>query len=82
MFCPRGCAVLYIKANMRDITKPLLASSLYLDGYPYEFYVQGTRDNTSYCVVPEAFKFYQDLGGLVSSVLYISTSNFNPLSSI
>ena len=82
MFCPRGCAVFYIRPDMRDITKPLLASSCYLDGYPYEFYVQGTRDGTPYCVVPEAFKFYQDLGGLVSSVLHTLTNNFNPLCSI
>ena len=65
-FCARGCAILYIRPDQRDIARPLLASNLYLKGYPAEFYAQATRDYTPYCIVSTANMFYESIGGIVS----------------
>lgn len=66
LYCPRGCAFLHVRSDQRDRTVPLLASSNYDAGFPDEFLTQGTRDNTSMTVVPQAMSFFERLGGMVS----------------
>jgi hypothetical protein len=55
--------------------KPLLKKVEFQDG----FGSKGTRDDSPYCTVPEAIKFYNAIGGYVCHVIlkiYIANSTF------
>ena len=62
--------MLYIKSHLQDKTQPMLASTCHHEGFPHNFFTQATRDYTPYCIVPEAFKFHESLGGRVSKMLF------------
>ncbi|XP_071130960.1 uncharacterized protein [Mytilus edulis] len=62
-YCPRGCGFLYMKKIHKDWVKPLVTSFRYFEGFHNMFHTQGTRDTSVFCVVPEAIKFYSDIGG-------------------
>ena len=65
LYCPRGCAFLYIRSELLHTAEPSLASNYHYEGYPKKFFYQGTRDYTPYCLVPEALQFQKMLGGMV-----------------
>lgn len=46
--------------------KPLVTGHGHKTTFQNDFLNQGTRDDSSYCVVPDAVKFYNDIGGYVS----------------
>ncbi len=66
LYCPRGCALLYIRPELQSTAESMLASNYHHEGYPNRFFYQGTRDYTPYCMVPAAFEFQKMLGGQVS----------------
>ncbi|KAJ8299890.1 hypothetical protein KUTeg_021409, partial [Tegillarca granosa] len=63
VYTPRGCAILWIKKEHHDWVAPLVTSHNYQRGNFLSFFMQGTRDDTPYICVPEALKFYKDMGG-------------------
>ena len=70
----RGCAVLYVKPEHRQYIEPTVISKNYQHkNFGVRFNFQGTDDFTIYCVVKEAFKFYKEIGGLVSVLISLKT---------
>ncbi|VDI52311.1 Hypothetical predicted protein [Mytilus galloprovincialis] len=63
LYTPRGCAILYVKKEHQDWVRPIVTSHGYKTTFQNDFFKQGTRDDSPYCVVPEAIQFYKDLGG-------------------
>ena len=63
MYAPRGCAILHVKRNHHDWVKPLVTSFGYNTSFQDGFGYKGTRDDSPYCTVPEAIKFYNAIGG-------------------
>lgn len=63
LYAPKGCAILYIKKEHKDYIKPLAISHGYKKGILTDFFHQGTRDDSAYCVAPAAIQFYNDIGG-------------------
>ncbi len=70
LYCPRGCALLYIRPELQASAQPSLASNEHHSGYPHNFFYQATRDYTPYCVVPEALRFQEMLGGMVKQAIH------------
>ncbi|XP_062566739.1 uncharacterized protein LOC134229054 [Saccostrea cucullata] len=66
LYTPRGCAVLWVAEEHQTWCTPLVTSVTYRQGFQSEFMMQGTRDNIPYYLVPEALKFFKDIGGMVS----------------
>lgn len=66
MFCPRGCAVLYVRESLQESTVPLVASHFHYSSFGERFLIQGTRDSVPYCMAPTAIEFFNNIGGLVS----------------
>ena len=67
-FNPRGCAVLWIKEEHHDWCAPLVTSHMYNKGIALEYFMQGTRDDIPYHLVPLSLQFHRWIGG---SVCYI-----------
>ncbi|XP_052092724.1 uncharacterized protein LOC127729109 [Mytilus californianus] len=63
LYTPKGCAILYIKKDHKDYIKPLAISHGYKKGILTDFFHQGTRDDSAYCVAPVAIQFFNDIGG-------------------
>jgi hypothetical protein len=79
MYAPRGCAILHVKRNHHDWVKSLVTSFGYNTSFQDGFGYKGTRDDSPYCTVPEAIKFYNAIGGYVSQVIlkiYKANSTF------
>lgn len=55
-----------MKKEHQDWVRPIVTSHGYKTTFQNDFFKQGTRDDSPYCVVPEAIQFYKDLGGYVS----------------
>ena len=65
-FVPRGCALLRVAQRFQESTRPVVTSHCYNQKpWQMDFFYQATRDSTTYMVVKDAVKFYEDLGGLV-----------------
>lgn len=64
VFTPRGCAILWIAKQHHDWCTPLVTSHMYKKGVQLEYFMQGTRDNIPYFLVPEALKFFSEIGGM------------------
>ncbi|XP_052092722.1 uncharacterized protein LOC127729107 isoform X2 [Mytilus californianus] len=63
LYTPRGCAILYVKRTHQDWVRPLVTSHGHKTTFQNDFFEQGTRDDSPYCVVPDALTFYKDIGG-------------------
>ena len=72
LYTPAGCAMLYIKKEHQSWVQPLVTAESYMPSIQSEFFWQGSRTCSPYCVIPEAIKFHNDIGGCVSNLL-IST---------
>ncbi|XP_033729509.1 hercynylcysteine sulfoxide lyase-like [Pecten maximus] len=72
-YTPRGCALLYVKKEHQSWVRPLVTSWYYLKEFTMEFFMQGTRDDCAYIAVPDALKFYEDLGGMAAITGYTSS---------
>ena len=71
LFCPCGCALLYVRKEFTSSIHPIVVTHDYFNGFEASFSRFPTRDITPYCMVPHALDFIKDnLGGLVS-VKYI-----------
>lgn len=66
LYAPRGCALLYVKKEHQGWVKPVVTSHGHKTSFQHDFFCQGTRDETPFCVAPEAIKFYNAIGGYVS----------------
>lgn len=78
VFTPRGCAILWIAKQHHDWCTPLVTSHMYKKGVQLEYFMQGTRDNIPYFLVPEALKFFSEIGGMVNNyvlVLWYAVNN-------
>ncbi|XP_062605854.1 uncharacterized protein LOC134267658, partial [Saccostrea cucullata] len=64
LYTPRGCAVLWVAEEHQTWCTPLVTSVTYREGFQSEFMMQGTRDNIPYYLVPDALKFFKDIGGM------------------
>lgn len=64
MFCPRGCAFLYVSPSLQTQTHPLVVSHYHFKSLNEAFLMQATRDYTPYCMVPAAVEFINNIGGL------------------
>ncbi|KAL5477196.1 hypothetical protein EMCRGX_G023951 [Ephydatia muelleri] len=64
MFCPRGCAFLYVSPSLQAQTRPLVISHDHLKSFSEAFRMQATRDYTPYCMLPAAVEFVNNIGGL------------------
>lgn len=65
VYTPRGCAILWIAKEHHDWCTPLVTSHMYKKGVQLEYFMQGTRDNIPYFLVPDALEFYNEIGGMV-----------------
>ncbi|CAC5373933.1 EGT2 [Mytilus coruscus] len=63
LYTPRGCAILYVKRAHQDWVRPLVTSHGHKTTFQNDFFEQGTRDDSPYCVAPDALTFYKDIGG-------------------
>lgn len=63
LYAPRGCALLYVKKEHQGWVKPVVTSHGHKTSFQHDFFCQGTRDETPFCVAPEAIKFYNAIGG-------------------
>lgn len=71
MYTPRGCGVLWVRKEHHDWCTPLVTSHMYKKGFQMEFFVQGTRDDIPYFLIPDSIQFHQDVGGRVSVCVII-----------
>lgn len=71
VFTPRGCAILWIAKQHHDWCTPLVTSHMYKKGVQLEYFMQGTRDNIPYFLVPEALKFFSEIGGMVNNYVLV-----------
>lgn len=65
VYTPRGCAILWIAKEHHNWCTPLVTSHMYKKGVQLEYFMQGTRDNIPYFLVPDALEFYNEIGGMV-----------------
>lgn len=72
LFCPRGCAILYVKKKHQGWVKPALLGLSYNSSFQKDFLDQGCCDETPFCVVPEAIQFYKEIGGYEKIKAYVS----------
>ncbi|XP_060069759.1 uncharacterized protein LOC132549804 isoform X2 [Ylistrum balloti] len=72
LYTPRGCALLYIKKDHQTWVSPLVTSTNYSKSLDLQFFMQGTRDDCPYFCLPEALKFYNDIGGMDAITRYCS----------
>lgn len=56
---------MYVKRRHQIWVEPAITGHGYKASFQKDFYNQATRDETPFCVVPEAVKFYKELGGYV-----------------
>ena len=67
LFCPHGCALLYVCKELTLSIHPIIVTHDYFNGLEASFSCFPTRDIAPYCMVPKALDFIKDnLGGLVS----------------
>lgn len=71
VFTPRGCAILWIAKKHHNWCTPLVTSHMYKKGVQLEYFMQGTRDNIPYFLVPEALKFFSEIGGMVNNYVLV-----------
>ena len=71
MFCPRGCALMYVCRELQESVRPIVASHRFFEDFQSRFLAQQVRDNTPYCCVPAALEFIANLGGQVRLVLLV-----------
>nr|XP_022320532.1 hercynylcysteine sulfoxide lyase-like isoform X3 [Crassostrea virginica] len=64
VYTPRGCAILWIAKEHHNWCTPLVTSHMYKKGVQLEYFMQGTRDNIPYFLVPDALEFYNEIGGM------------------
>ncbi|BCW87963.1 Isopenicillin N epimerase [Alphaproteobacteria bacterium SO-S41] len=62
LFTPRGCCILYTAPEMQELTRPVIVSHYYMDGYPRCFDYVGTRDVTAYLSAADGADFVESLG--------------------
>ncbi|XP_077987122.1 uncharacterized protein LOC144441424 [Glandiceps talaboti] len=62
-FAPRGCALLWVHPKHYKKVKPLVTSHCYQQSLQNQFFMQGTRDISTYLCAPAAIEFYNDIGG-------------------
>jgi isopenicillin-N epimerase len=62
-FAPRGCALLWVRAERAAHLHPTVISHGYGGGLAAEFGWTGTRDVTPFLSVPEALSFHRSMGG-------------------
>ncbi|XP_077987113.1 uncharacterized protein LOC144441416 [Glandiceps talaboti] len=63
VFAPRGCALLWVHPKHYKKVKPLVTSHCYQQSLQNQFFMQGTRDISTYLCAPAAIEFYNDIGG-------------------
>jgi isopenicillin-N epimerase len=61
-FAPRSVAALWVAPRWRESIKPLVVSWNDEQGYPASFDQQGTADDSTWLSLPDAVKFFEDLG--------------------
>ncbi|XP_072014615.1 uncharacterized protein [Amphiura filiformis] len=65
VFCPRGCALLWIHPNHHNTTHPIITSAkIFHANLQHRYSYQGTRDSIPYLTAAKAIEFYQSLGGM------------------
>lgn len=62
LFAPRGCALLWVRADAQALIKPLSISHGYGKGFLDEFDWTGTRDPAPYLSAPAGLDFLNGLG--------------------
>ncbi|OWF49913.1 uncharacterized protein LOC110451100 [Mizuhopecten yessoensis] len=72
LYTPRGCALLYIRKEHQEWACPLVTAGNYSENVGLQFFMQGTRDDTPYICLPEALRFYSDIGGMEVITRYCS----------
>lgn len=61
-FAARSVAALWVAPRWRESIRPLVVSWNDEQGYPASFDQQGTADDTAWLSLPDAVRFYDDLG--------------------
>ncbi|XP_033743677.1 uncharacterized protein LOC117329706 isoform X2 [Pecten maximus] len=72
LYTPRGCALLYIKKDHQEWACPLVTSTNHSKSLSLQFFMQGTRDDCPYFCLPEALRFYNNIGGMEEITRYCS----------
>ena len=67
LFAPRGCAILWVSPKFHDVVVPQVVSWLHDKTLQDRFFQQGTVDHTPYTSAGIAIKFYNEVGGMVST---------------
>lgn len=62
LFAPKGCGFLWARRNAQKGIHPPVISHGYGNGFTEEFDWTGTRDFSGWLAVPEALKFFRQLG--------------------
>jgi isopenicillin-N epimerase len=62
-FAPRSVAALWVASPYRDRVRPLVTSWNHAEPFPASFDLQGTVDHSAWLALPEAFDFWERLGG-------------------
>jgi len=62
MFSPKGCAFLWTKKDLQEITKPLSTSLFHNQGYCKEFDWTGTKNPAVWLALNEAIDFIESFG--------------------
>ena len=62
--------MLYVRDGLQDTLVPLMAAHGHYSTFTERFFLQATRDFTTYCVVPTAVDFYNKIGGMVRTCIY------------
>ena len=68
MYTARSCAFLWISPTHCNRIRPLVTSNHVQSVYKRFSYL-GTRDISNFYTLPTALKFYEEVGGVVSSCL-------------
>jgi isopenicillin-N epimerase len=62
-FAPRSVAALWVARPYRDRVRPLVTSWSHGEPFPARFDLQGTVDHSAWLALPEAFDFWERVGG-------------------
>ena len=64
LFCPKGCAFLWVTPQHQSRAQGVVISHEWKSSYQARFKMQGTLDDTAFLAVPAALHFIEQVGGI------------------